>query len=313
MERTVAPARFASWIATAGPFAGGYAIEALWQPAAETGGEVFDVLVGEPAAAGAVVAPTALLLLEPDSFGVEAAVLSAQLRAVFRSAVRAGATPAAIAGHLQRCLEEDLREPGTVRAWIGLLDVPTGRLDWVAAGFAGNLVHRRAVDGAAELLDSSDPALGATRGQSFRGHAQMLAPGDLLAVVSDGVIDAMSDARERFGTALAAHVRAAHCALAQGAAGRALPHVEAARRLAPDYEMDSMYPGELWWVAYRVYSAGHDPVAAQRMLAEGCDWVQAIAREHVPAEYRDGFLHRNPVNRALLTERSRSARGACPI
>lgn len=122
---------------------------------------------------------------------------------------------------------------------------------------------------------------------------------------------AWANARERFGTALAAHVRAAHCALAQSAAGRALPHVEAALRLAPEYDTDSLYRGELWWVAYRVYTASHDPAAARRMLAEGCEWVQAIAREHVPAEFRDGFLHRNPVNRGLLTERSRAARDAC--
>ncbi len=175
----------------------GYAIEALWQPAAESGGEVFDVLVEEPGAATAGRA--ALLLLEPDSFGVEAAVLSAQLRAVFRSAVRSGAGPGEIAAYLQRCLVEDLREAGTVRAWIGLLDPPSGRLDWVAAGFTGNVVHLGAAGTAADLLDSAEPALGAERGHGFRCSALVLAEGELLAVVSDGVIDALSDARERFG------------------------------------------------------------------------------------------------------------------
>lgn len=174
----------------------GYAIEAVWQPATETGGEIFDVLVEE---SGAAAERVALLLLEPDSFGVEAAVLSAQLRAVFRSAVRAGATPAEIAARLQRCLQEDVREAGTVRAWIGLLDPPTGRLDWVAAGLARNLVHLHVGGSGADLLESTDPPLGAVGAHGCRTCSQMLAQGDLVAVVSDGVIDALSGARERFG------------------------------------------------------------------------------------------------------------------
>ena len=64
----------------------GFEIEALRRPADETGGEVFDVALR----LGREREDTALLLLDPNGFGVEAAVLSAQLRAVFRAAVRTG-------------------------------------------------------------------------------------------------------------------------------------------------------------------------------------------------------------------------------
>ena len=111
---------------------------------------------------------------------------------------------------------------------------------------------------------------------------------------------AWANARERFGTAMAAHVRAAARALEQGASRRALPHVEAALRLAPDFDMDSMYRGELWLVAHRTYAAIGDDALARRMLGEGVGWVQNVARQHVPSEYRDSFLSRNPVNRELL-------------
>jgi len=30
------------------------------------------------------------------------------------------------------------------------------------------------------------------------------------------------------------------------------------------------------------------------------DWIHTVARFNVPESWRDGFLHRNPVNRALL-------------
>jgi tetratricopeptide (TPR) repeat protein len=121
---------------------------------------------------------------------------------------------------------------------------------------------------------------------------------------------AWANARERFGTALAAHVRAAGCALEQGAGRRALPHIEAALRLAPDFEMDSMYRGELWLAAYRTYSAIGDHGHAQRMLEVGCAWVREVAERNVPPEFRDSFLNRNPVNRQLLTSRSRAGKVA---
>ena len=111
---------------------------------------------------------------------------------------------------------------------------------------------------------------------------------------------AWANARERFGLALGAHVRAAACALAQGAPRRALPHVEAALRLAPDYETDSMYRGEMWLVAARAYEAAGERTHAVRVAADGSAWVRDIAAHHVPEEFRDAFLHRNATNRDLL-------------
>jgi tetratricopeptide (TPR) repeat protein len=112
---------------------------------------------------------------------------------------------------------------------------------------------------------------------------------------------AWANARERFGMAMAAHVRAAQCALAQRAAARALPHVEAALRLAQDYCADSQYRAELWLTAARVLLALGREAEAAEQIKQGCDWVDTLARDHVPAEFRDSFLHRNPVNRELLT------------
>ena len=111
---------------------------------------------------------------------------------------------------------------------------------------------------------------------------------------------AWASARERFGLALGAHVRAAACALAQGAPRRALSHVEAALRLAPEYETDSMYRGELWLVAARVYEAAGEQALAVRMVTQGGAWVQETAERHVPREFRDSFMHRNAVNRELF-------------
>jgi DNA-binding SARP family transcriptional activator/tetratricopeptide (TPR) repeat protein len=106
--------------------------------------------------------------------------------------------------------------------------------------------------------------------------------------------------RERHGVALAGHVRAAACALALGAPARALPHVEAARRLATRYLPDSFYLPELWLVSAKVHATlGREP-AAHRAAADGQAWVRQVHDSHVPPGFRDSFLNRNAINRELM-------------
>lgn len=116
---------------------------------------------------------------------------------------------------------------------------------------------------------------------------------------------AWASARERFGVALAGHVRAAACALAQGAAARALPQVEAALDLAREHQPDSFYLPETWLVAARVFNALGRPAEAARMARTGREWVMAVHDMHVPVAFRASFLHRNAVNRDLLELASR--------
>ncbi len=111
---------------------------------------------------------------------------------------------------------------------------------------------------------------------------------------------AWSEARERFGLALAAHGRAAHCALACGAPARALPHLQAALQFAQGYQPDVYYLPELWWTAAQVYAALGDAEARWRAVDEGARWVRDVAAQHVPEAFQHSFLNRNPVNADLL-------------
>ena len=52
-------------------------------------------------------------------------------------------------------------------------------------------------------------------------------------------------------------------------------------------------------------AAGDEAGAAER-LAAAVAWIHEVALPHVPDGFRDSFLHRNPVNRALLTAASRT-------
>lgn len=116
-----------------------------------------------------------------------------------------------------------------------------------------------------------------------------------------------ASSQERFGVALSGHVRAAACGLAQGAAARALPHAEAALRLARDYQPDTFYLPEMWLVAARIYDALGRQADAGKAALDGQRWVMTVHDAHVPAPFRRSFLQRNTVNRDLLALAARLA------
>jgi hypothetical protein len=56
----------------------------------------------------------------------------------------------------------------------------------------------------------------------------------------------------------------------------------------------------------RGFLAAGNAAGASEALARGVQWIRSSALPSVPSEFRDSYLHRNPVNRALLTAESRA-------
>lgn len=111
--------------------------------------------------------------------------------------------------------------------------------------------------------------------------------------------------KERFGALLALHVHVARAALVETQAEVAARSARAAMALvAQGYAPESMYPPELYLVAWRALqqAAAHDEAAAA--LEASTDWIRAHALPQVPAPFLDSFLRRNPVNRELLAAAS---------
>jgi hypothetical protein len=89
-----------------------------------------------------------------------------------------------------------------------------------------------------------------------------------------------------------------------GVAGAALAETVLAQLEA--CHPSDLYLAEAWSTAHRALDS--DPAtrdAAREALRRGQAWVREVAAHHVPEEFRDSFLHRNPVNRFLLTASSR--------
>jgi tetratricopeptide (TPR) repeat protein len=69
-----------------------------------------------------------------------------------------------------------------------------------------------------------------------------------------------------------------------------------------------LYYAEAWWIAAQVFEANGDGDHQLLALARGAQWVRRVALPNVPDEFRDSFLLRNPVNRALLAAADRASR-----
>ena len=125
----------------------------------------------------------------------------------------------------------------------------------------------------------------------------VLAPADALADAGD-VLDA-AVAAQRVGITFAARTRLCQAALALGHGAEAARQGRQLALLADHDGCDELYRGEIWLTAHRAL-ATPDPDLATAVLGRGLAWLRDTAREHVPAVMRDGFMHRNPVNRELL-------------
>ncbi|MBE7420575.1 MAG: AAA family ATPase [Ideonella sp.] len=115
----------------------------------------------------------------------------------------------------------------------------------------------------------------------------------------------MATQLEFAGVAMKARLLHAH-ALSRSGEHRAA--ADAMRELVPQIERvppADLYLGEAWWIAAQVLEANGDGDQALLALAHGAQWVRRVALPHVPDEFRNSFLQRNPVNRALLAAADR--------
>ncbi len=101
------------------------------------------------------------------------------------------------------------------------------------------------------------------------------------------------------GGVMAARLRCAQAHLALGQPERALEPSALAVEALPGVTPELAYRGNVLLVRYRVLSALGDP-AARTALERALEWVLSTADHHVPAEFRESFLNRNPVNRQML-------------
>jgi sigma-B regulation protein RsbU (phosphoserine phosphatase) len=141
-----------------------------------------------------------LAIGDATGHGIGSALVSTTCRASLRALFLGDGEIGHVMQHLDRLLERDLRQGRFVTLFLGRLDPASGRLVYSSAGHPPGLLFRDALGPCAEL-SATGPPLGLGLGGAFPTRELTLRPGDMLAMVTDGVLDARNEAGEVFGAA----------------------------------------------------------------------------------------------------------------
>ena len=154
-------------------------------PAEQTGGDTFDV----------VNTDTGLHLFVGDAtgHGIGPALSASQARSMLRMATRLHTPPFDIIRHLNAQIHADSRSSRFVTAWLGFVQADSGCMVSMAAGQGPLLIVR--ADGGVEHLNADAPPLGVMPELMLDApHTLEFGPGDLLAVPTDGIMEATDEA-----------------------------------------------------------------------------------------------------------------------
>ncbi len=177
----------------------GYDLTGVSFPCFEVGGDYFDFM---PLAENRLL----IALGDVSGKGIDAAILMSSLHAAVRVqalAVAGAPSLVALVEHINNYLYTTTPANKFITFFVASLDSTSHQLRFVNAGHNAPLVVRS--DGRAEELSASGPPLGIVSQASYRQGEVDLAPGDVLAVFSDGVPEAtaggaaLEEATEFFG------------------------------------------------------------------------------------------------------------------
>jgi tetratricopeptide (TPR) repeat protein len=101
------------------------------------------------------------------------------------------------------------------------------------------------------------------------------------------------------GQALAALTRCAQAALRLKHYEKALEDSGEAIEMLKTYDPDTFYLGEIYLTHYQALKACKDKTAKD-YLKQTLAWLMDIADNHVPSDYRESFLNKNNINKAIL-------------
>ncbi|WP_437753393.1 PP2C family protein-serine/threonine phosphatase [Sorangium sp. So ce1389] len=174
----------------------GYSLSAFSKPADDTGGDIYDVIrLDERADAS----PVLLLLADAAGHGIGPALSVTQFRAMLRIGLRLSADMDALMHHINQQLIEDLPNDRFITAFLGILDPATHQLRYHAAG-QGPLLHYRAAEGQVVWRDPSTVPLGMFKDLDLPPTPPLvMAPGDLLVLLTDGFYEYQDAAGQVFG------------------------------------------------------------------------------------------------------------------
>jgi len=171
----------------------GYEVAAAAHPAHLTGGDYFDIL---PLSDGSLF----LVIGDVVGHGIGAALVMAGLRASVRAFIHQGADPGEILSRLNTILLDDLAPNQFVTLLVARLEPDTGAVQYASAGHISGHIVRTGPARGSELPSTGMP-LGLFPECIYDTlTVPPIASGDMLVLVTDGIVEATNQADEEFGT-----------------------------------------------------------------------------------------------------------------
>ncbi len=169
----------------------GWQIAAAWRSARRVGGDFYDFMPLSNGHLGIAIADVA-------DKGVPAALFMALSRTLVRATAMGGRLPADALRRTNELILSDARSDLFVTVFYGVLDPKHATFTYANAGH-NPAIWMRARSGKAYYLDRHGIALGVVPEANLQDDTIAVRPGDVLALYTDGVTEALSAQEEEFG------------------------------------------------------------------------------------------------------------------
>ncbi len=173
------------------PEVSGYDVHGQFLPTDHTGGDLYDLVVLD----GRLF----ILLGDATGHGFGPALSATQMQAMLRVAFRLGADLDSAYMHVNNQLNEDLPDDRFITAFIGFLDPATHEVQFHSGGQGPILVYRAASNDCEWFKPTSFPVGIMELDGTVRAMELKLEPGDILAVISDGIYEYARTDDAQFG------------------------------------------------------------------------------------------------------------------
>jgi serine phosphatase RsbU (regulator of sigma subunit)/predicted enzyme related to lactoylglutathione lyase len=198
--------------------------------ARQVGGDYFDFLNLGPQRLG-------LIIGDVSGKGIAAALLMANLQASLRSqSALAFDQPEALLRSVNRLFYDNTSDNAFASLLFAEYDDATRRLRYANCGHLSGLLVR--TDGSVERLESTSTLLGLFRDWNCSMREQELAPGDVLALYTDGITEARNEQGQEFGEQYLIESLRQHRGLSCQALLTAI--VDGVRRFSPQEQHDDI-------------------------------------------------------------------------
>ncbi len=165
-------------------------IHASMHPAKEVGGDFYDFFLIDSD-------HLCMIIADVSGKGIPAALFMVVTMIMLKNYAGFGQSPAEILKSANEAICANNREEMFVTAWIGILEISTGRLTAANAGHEYPFVQK---GGRFELIkDRHGFVIGGMEGIRYQEYALQLEPGDAVFVYTDGVTEANDAGETLFG------------------------------------------------------------------------------------------------------------------